>query len=103
MRRLGLSPGGAARPQRQKSKPQRSAPTRSPGTERYAPGSRGPHIAKMQRRLIRWGFGVKSGATGYFGRETRGAVRRFQRASGWHGRRANGIPGPSTLRRLGLS
>lgn len=101
MRRLGLSPGGSV-----SNKPSRSkAPRRTsrPGTSRYSPGARGPHIKEMQRRLNRWGFTIKSGATGYFGAETRRAVRRFQQASGWSGKRASGIPGKGTLRRLGLA
>lgn len=101
MRRLGLSPSGSV-----SKKPSRSkAPRRTsrPGSSRYAPGARGPHIKEMQRRLNSWGFTIKSGATGYFGAETRRAVRRFQQASGFGGRRANGIPGTATLRRLGLA
>ncbi len=74
----------------------------SSGGDRYTPGERGQHITEMQHRLIGWGFTIKSGATGVFGAETQRAVQQFQRAQGWQGGAADGIPGGPTLRRLGL-
>ncbi len=75
----------------------------SPKAKRYAPGARGRHIAKLQRRLIRWGFPISSGATGYFGPQTRRAVKKFQVVSGWRRGKADGVPGKPTLRRIGLA
>jgi resuscitation-promoting factor RpfB len=56
------------------------------------PGSRGPAVAALQRRL-----GVQ--VTGYYGPQTRRAVRRFQARRGL---RVDGIAGPATLRALGI-
>ena len=69
----------------------------------HAPGISGSHIVVLQRALIARGFGIPAGATGYFGSQTRAAVAAFQRAQGWSGSGADGIPGPKTLSRLGLS
>src|SRR3954447_1839292 len=54
-------------------------------------GSRGAAVKKLQRRLH-----VRP-VSGYYGRKTKRAVKRFQRR---HHLRANGIAGPATLRAL---
>jgi hypothetical protein len=41
--------------------------------------------------------------TGYYGRLTLAACSAFQRRQGWTGRNADGVAGPETVRRLGLS
>jgi peptidoglycan hydrolase-like protein with peptidoglycan-binding domain len=56
-------------------------------------GSSGKSVAAVQRKL-----GLR--ATGYFGRSTRRAVRRFQRR---HGLLVDGVVGPQTLGALGLA
>jgi Putative peptidoglycan binding domain len=68
---------------------------------KYRPGARGSHITEIQRRLNAWGF-LRSAPTGRFGKQTRRAVRNFQKALGWHGHRANGLPGKATLKQLGV-
>ena len=56
-------------------------------------GSTGSAVTKLQRKLhVR--------ATGYYGNQTRAAVKRFQKR---HGLKADGIAGPATLRALGVS
>jgi peptidoglycan hydrolase-like protein with peptidoglycan-binding domain len=66
------------------------------------PGARGSHIVALQQALIARGHAIPAGATGYYGSQTRAAVAAFQRAQGWRGSGADGIPGPKTLARLGL-
>jgi peptidoglycan hydrolase-like protein with peptidoglycan-binding domain len=65
------------------------------------PGASGSHIVALQRALIARGHAIPAGATGYFGSQTKSAVAAFQRAQGWRGSGADGIPGPQTLARLG--
>lgn len=56
-------------------------------------GSTGSAVKRLQRKLhVR--------VTGYYGNETRAAVRRFQKR---HGLTADGVAGPATLRALGVS
>jgi Transglycosylase-like domain/Putative peptidoglycan binding domain len=57
-------------------------------------GSQGSAVKQLQRKLH-----VKP-VSGYFGNETRTAVKRFQRS---HGLKADGVAGPATLRKLGIS
>jgi peptidoglycan hydrolase-like protein with peptidoglycan-binding domain len=56
-------------------------------------GSKGSAVKQLQRKLR------VSPASGYFGNETRGAVKRFQKR---HGLTADGVAGPDTLRALGI-
>ena len=56
-------------------------------------GSTGSAVKKLQSKLH-----VKP-VSGYFGQETRRAVKRFQRR---HGLTADGVAGPATLRALGI-
>jgi hypothetical protein len=56
------------------------------------PGSRGPAVKRLQRKL-------SVTASGYYGPLTKKAVKRFQRRAGL---RADGIAGPATLAKLGL-
>ena len=67
------------------------------------PGDKGSHVTALQRALIARGHGIPAGATGYFGTQTRSAVASFQRAQGWSGSGADGIPGPQTMARLNLT
>jgi hypothetical protein len=43
-----------------------------------------------------------SGATGYYGAETKAMTAAFQQAQGWRGKDADGFPGTQTLHLLGL-
>jgi peptidoglycan hydrolase-like protein with peptidoglycan-binding domain len=56
-------------------------------------GSRGSAVKQLQRKLR------VSPVSGYFGNETRGAVKRFQKRRGLT---ADGVAGPATLRALGI-
>ncbi|HYN56337.1 MAG TPA: peptidoglycan-binding protein [Motilibacterales bacterium] len=58
---------------------------------------------RLQRALITTGYSIPAGATGKYGDQTTAAVAAFQRAQGWAGSQADGIAGPETLRRLGVS
>ncbi len=58
---------------------------------------------RLQRALIDAGYSIPAGATGKYGAQTTAAVAAFQRAQGWSGSQADGIAGPETLRRLGVS
>jgi peptidoglycan hydrolase-like protein with peptidoglycan-binding domain len=83
-------------------------------TSRWLPGkrastpSRGVVLStaqtmKLQRALIRRGYRIPSGPTGWYGPETTKAVRAFQSDQGWSGSAADGLAGRVTLARLGLS
>jgi len=53
-------------------------------------GSRNASVTYLQRRLIQLGYSVPSGATGYYGDQTKAAVAAFQRRQGWTGVGADG-------------
>ena len=59
-------------------------------------------VYDLQAALIAKGYSIPAGPTGYFGTRTKQAVRAFQESLGFTGDQADGIPGPQTLRRLGL-
>lgn len=59
-------------------------------------------VYDLQNALIARGYSIPAGATGYFGTRTKLAVQQFQESLGFSGDQADGIPGPTTLRRLGL-
>jgi peptidoglycan hydrolase-like protein with peptidoglycan-binding domain len=63
------------------------------GSQTLQMGSRGAAVKQLQRKL-----GVRP-MSGYYGTQTRAAVKRFQRRRGL---RADGIAGPATLRALGI-
>jgi peptidoglycan hydrolase-like protein with peptidoglycan-binding domain len=56
-------------------------------------GMSGPSVKKLQRKL-------HVQATGYYGSQTKAAVKRFQRRNGL---KADGVAGPATLRALGVT
>ena len=56
------------------------------------PGSRGPNVKRLQRKL-------RVQASGYYGPLTKKAVKRFQRRKGL---KADGVAGPATLAKLRL-
>jgi peptidoglycan hydrolase-like protein with peptidoglycan-binding domain len=64
----------------------------SGGSQTLSLGSNGPAVKQLQRKL-------HVSPTGYYGNETRTAVKHFQKR---HGLKADGIAGPATLRALGV-
>ena len=110
LRRLGVSiASGAAGASRGTS----AATTRTTKTATPAPRSstargrswdpdNGRLVYDLQGALIAKGYSIPAGPTGYFGTRTKAAVKAFQRSLGFTGDQADGIPGPQTLRRLGL-
>lgn len=63
-------------------------------------GSRGPAVKKLQLKLREKGFWTHTIISKYFGKLTKEAVRKFQKASGLL---ADGIVGDKTLNKLGFS
>jgi peptidoglycan hydrolase-like protein with peptidoglycan-binding domain len=59
-------------------------------------------VYDLQNALIANGYSIPAGPTGYFGARTKLAVKQYQESLGFSGDQADGIPGPQTLRRLGL-
>ncbi len=107
LKKLGVTGSGS-------SKATSSTASRSPATPKPAPktsksgGStawnpkKGILVYKLQQALIKRGYSIPAGPTGYFGPKTKKAVKKFQKSQGWSGSDADGIPGKGTLRRLGL-
>lgn len=65
-------------------------------------GSTETCVKTFQKALIAAGYKIPSGATGKYGDETKSACSKFQRAQGWSGSGADGLPGAETFARLGL-
>lgn len=69
----------------------------------YFVGAKGGHVKWLANRLVKHGYkrfygdGVDKTFTAD---EDRKAVAAFQRAQGWKGKDADGLPGPETLKRL---
>ena len=71
--------------------------------EAYFVGARGPHVRWLAKRLVKHGYKrfYGNGVDRFFtAGEDRKAVAAFQRAQGWTGADADGLPGPVTLQRL---
>lgn len=71
--------------------------------EEYFVGARGAHVRWLAKRLKVHGFGSHfgNGVDKFYSRgEDKKAVAAFQRAQGWTGSDADGLPGPVTLKRL---
>jgi hypothetical protein len=68
----------------------------------YGPGHVGQHITWLGQRLVAKGYGTHytSGPGPVWGEADRLNVRDFQRAQGWTGSDADGLPGKETLKRL---
>lgn len=60
-------------------------------------------VWNVQIALLRRGYSIPAGPTDYFGNQTANAVKKFQLDQGWTGNDADGIPGPGTIRALGLN
>lgn len=70
--------------------------------DNYGPGHTGSHITAYGERLVQLGYGrhYKYGPGPVWGEADRLNTRDFQRAQGWTGVQADGLPGPETLRRV---
>ncbi len=71
--------------------------------EEYFLGARGRHVTWLAKRLVAHGYGkfYSNGVDKTFSKgEDMAAVRAFQRAQGWTGADADGLPGPITLKLL---
>ena len=65
----------------------------------YQQGSSGSVVKTMQQKLKNWGY-YKGSVDGIFGKQTREAVKYFQRKNGL---KVDGIVGNQTLKALGMS
>ncbi|MGX2997018.1 peptidoglycan-binding protein [Streptomyces sp. JNUCC 64] len=72
--------------------------TAFPGAASFGPGARNRHVTELGRMLVERGGArfYRSGPGPDWGDADRGATRAFQRAQGWTGPAADGIPGPAT-------
>jgi hypothetical protein len=73
-----------------------------PGSHFFGPGANNEYVTAMGKRLINKGFSqyYTVGAGPKWSEADRQACAAFQRAQGWSGSDADGIPGPSTWQRL---
>ncbi|MHC0432502.1 peptidoglycan-binding protein [Streptomyces sp. O3] len=71
---------------------------RFPGAAAFGPGARGEAVTRLGRMLVARGGGrfYRSGPGPVWTEADRAATRAFQRAQGWTGRDADGLPGPTT-------
>ncbi|MER5886815.1 peptidoglycan-binding protein [Streptomyces sp. NPDC001941] len=68
---------------------------------RYGSGAKGAHITELGHLLVRAGCGrYKQGPGPSWGEADRASYEAWQRKCGFSGRDADGIPGPTTLRKL---
>ncbi|MGB7981197.1 MAG: peptidoglycan-binding protein [Candidatus Nanopelagicales bacterium] len=97
LKRLGVSGSGSSA-----SSPAAAPKATTPSKSTSWNPKNGTLVYKLQQALIKRGYAIPAGPTGYFGPRTKAAVKKFQKAQGWSGSDADGIPGKGTLRRLGL-
>ncbi|MFJ3244167.1 peptidoglycan-binding protein [Streptomyces sp. NPDC094154] len=73
-----------------------------PGREMFRPGAENRYVTELGRQLVRKGYGrfYRNGPGPRWSDADRWAVEAFQRAQGWRGGAADGLPGPDTWRRL---
>jgi len=78
--------------------PAAAAAARYPGAAAFGPGARSPYITQLGRLLVQRGGArfYRSGPSPVWGAADRRATQAFQRAQGWTGRDADGLPGPLT-------
>ena len=60
-------------------------------------------VWNVQIALLLRGYSIPAGPTDYFGKQTVAATKKFQEDQGWTGSDADGIPGPGTIKALGLN
>jgi hypothetical protein len=86
-----------------KPKPKPETPTQKRmRPSAYSLGAKGAHVTWLGQRLVAHGFGrfYKSGPGPEFTAADKRAVAAFQKAQGWTGKDADGLPGAETLKRL---
>ncbi|MGI5355400.1 peptidoglycan-binding protein [Streptomyces sp. CA-252508] len=73
-----------------------------PGPASFGPGANNRHVTRLGRMLVERGGKrfYRSGPGPRWTEADRRATRAFQRAQGWTGREADGLPGPDTWRLL---
>lgn len=73
-----------------------------PGVDLFGPGEDNSYVARLGRLLLEQGFGARdtAGPGSRWGEAHRQATQAFQRAQGWAGTEADGMPGPDTWRLL---
>ncbi len=73
-----------------------------PGAAAFGPGKRGPHVTRLGEMLVARGAGryYKIGPGPRWTEADRRATAAFQRAQGWRGAGADGLPGPRTWQYL---
>lgn len=69
---------------------------------RLKPGKRNSDVTKLKRRLTRRGLSSSDETTNFFGKGLRNDYRHWQRRLGYTGDDADGIPGESSLQKLGF-
>jgi peptidoglycan hydrolase-like protein with peptidoglycan-binding domain len=79
-----------------------AVPAGSVSLANLVPGTAHREVHALQQALISRGYAIPAGATGYYGSRTVDAVKRFQQDQGWSAAACDGIPGRTTLARLGL-
>ncbi|MGW0033064.1 peptidoglycan-binding protein [Streptomyces sp. NPDC003314] len=97
---LGALPGKA--PAKPPMKPAPKPVPPFPGATNFGPGKTNAHITALGQQLVRKGYGkhYTSGPGPRWSEADRKNVEAFQRAQGWTGSDANGLPGPQTWKRL---
>ncbi len=98
----GSNGGSASAPAGLLATPGSHGVTGYPGRAPFRPGAENEHVTLLGRQLVAKGFGrhYTQGPGPRWGEEDRRNVADFQRAQGWRGRAADGVPGPETWRRL---
>lgn len=64
------------------------------------PGQTNNSVKIVQQSLIKLGYRIPAGPTGYWGTQTKAAYAAWQRHLGFHGADADGSPGPTSLNAL---
>ncbi|MEU4996624.1 peptidoglycan-binding protein [Streptomyces sp. NPDC021622] len=75
-----------------------SAATRYPGAGSFGPGADNKYVTRLGKALVGRGGGrfYRTGPGPRWGDADRRATQAFQRAQGWSGADADGLPGPTT-------
>ncbi|MFB8351695.1 peptidoglycan-binding protein [Streptomyces niveus] len=73
-----------------------------PGAKSFGPGAENAHVTRLGEMLVARGGGrfYDVGPGPRWGEADRRATKAFQRAQGWRGAEADGLPGPDTWRYL---